>query len=169
MKKKQNFNSSLILLVISFLFFGCANSKNFKTLSSFYAPEDLLIQNGQSKRLQNYFLGDFYSYEIKRNVFAYPIAFLISENGDKSAILACQGITNECNVSIQIYQLLKKYEMKTKNKFYILALDKKIVSPNIKMNNKTHFSKTKQFLEKNNDIFFDHILIPSDNCSGEDC
>ena len=166
MKKKQNFNLSLMLLLTVFLCFGCAN---LKTLSSFYAPKNFSINNEQSKRLQNYFLGDFYSYEIKRNVFAYPIAFLISENGDKSAILACQGIINECNVSIQIYQLLKKYEMKTKNKFYILALDKKIVSPNIKMNNKTHLSKTKQFLEKNNNIFFDHILIPSDSCSGEDC
>ena len=166
MKKKQNFKSSLMLLVTTFLFFGCAN---LKTLSSFYVAENHSIKNEQLKRLQNYLLGDFYSYEIGRNVFAYPIAFLISENGDKSAILACQGIVNDCNVSVQIYQLLKKYEIKTKSKFYILALDKKFVSPNIKLNNITQSNITKQFLEKNNNIFFDHILIPSDSCSGDDC
>lgn len=169
MKKKLNFISSLTLLAICFLFIGCVNSKNFKTLKNFYVPENLSIKNEQLKRLQNYFLGDFYSYEIERNVFAYPVAFLISENGDKSAILACQGITNECNVSIQIFQLLKKYEIKTKNKFYILALDKKIVTPNLKLKNTTQSNKVKQFLEKNNNKFFDHILIPSDSCSDEDC
>jgi hypothetical protein len=87
MTKKLNFISNVTLLAICFLFIGCVNSKNFKTLKNFYVPENLSIKNEQLKRLQNYFLGDFYSYEIERNVFAYPIAFLISENGDKKTMI----------------------------------------------------------------------------------
>lgn len=169
MKNKSKFKSTLILFVTSFLFFGCLNSKNLKTLKSFYMPESFVINNEQSKRLSNYLLGDFYSYDIKRNIFAFPVAFLISENGDKSAILACQGTTNDCNVSIQIYQLLKKIEIKTNNKFYILALGKKTVVPEFKLKNKIKSEGTRQFLKRNNKIFFDHILIPSDSCSGDDC
>jgi hypothetical protein len=45
--------------------------------------------------------------KLKRNVFAYPIAFLISQNGDKSVYLLAKEF-DECNVSVHVYQLLKE-------------------------------------------------------------
>ena len=165
MSKKQNFNFYIFLIILPFLFLSC--EKDFKTLKYYYVQENKNFTAEQIKRLSNYLNGEFYSYDVGRNIFAYPIAFLISESGNKSVILACDGIIDECNTSVEIYQLIKKYEKKNNENFYILALKNKILINDY--NFKNQLSKTKLTLKKNKNIFYDHIYLPSDNCSGDDC
>ena len=153
-----------ILILLSFMLKACSN---FTTLKDNYVSNDLVISEVQLSRLSNYLDGELYSYELKRNVFAYPIAFLISENGEKSIVLACEGMINECNYSVHIYQLIQKYNKKLNQDFKILALNKKILSQNIKTN---IIKKNINKIAKSDDkIFYDLILIPADGCGGDDC
>ena len=154
----------------AFIFFLCLATQgctNFKNLKTSYADEGLKISEKQLLRLSNYLGGELYSYELKRNVFAYPMAFIVSENGDKSIVLACEGIINECNNSVHIYQLIKRYEKKLNQNFKILALNKKILSQKIKSNVKG--IKTKKIVRYNENIFYDLILVPAEDCGGDDC
>ncbi|MEL0242376.1 MAG: hypothetical protein VW911_03910, partial [Pelagibacteraceae bacterium] len=75
----------------------------------------------------------------------------------------------ECNSSIHIYPLILKYKKKTNMDFKILALGKKIVVKKIKQ--KTNKKKIRYVKINNNDksIFYDFIVLPSDNCSSDDC
>lgn len=155
-----------ILLCFSMLLIGCAS---IKTLHQYYASEDIQLSNVQIKRLNNYLSGEFYSYEINKKVFAYPMVFLISDDGKKSVILACRGILDECNSSIYIYPLIQKYKKKTNLDFKILALGKKIVQ---RKNNEIINKKKIKYTNLKNDqknIFFDFIALPSDSCTDEDC
>ena len=165
MIKNLKYSFFISYMTIIFLCIGCTG--NLKTLKYYYVQENISLSNEQIKRLSNYLNGEFYSYDIGRNIFAYPIAFLVSESGDKSVILACDGIIDECNTSVEIYQLIKKYEKKNNENFYILALKNKILINDY--NFKNQLSKTKLTLKKNKNIFYDHIYLPSDNCSGDDC
>ena len=115
----------------------------------------------------NYLHGEFYSYEIGRNIIAQPLVFLISESGNKSIILACHGLINECNIDVQIYQIIKKYNKKENDNFKILAYEKKLL---IKTTQLSSF-KNKNIIRnnKNSKIFFDKIFIAADSCSGDDC
>ena len=153
-----------ILLFISFIFQSCTN---FKTLKSSYSTDDQPISEDQLLRLSNYLDGELHSYELKRNVFAYPMAFLISENGNKSIVLACEGIINECNNSVHIYQLIQRYKKKFNQDIKILAFDKNILSKNAKA--KIKKKKIDKIAKSKENIFYDLILIPNDNCGGDDC
>ena len=164
MNNKLKFSFYVSLVSLACLLLSC--SGQLKTLKYYYAGESTELSKNQTKRLSNYLNGEFYSYEIGRNVSAYPVAFLISDSGKKSVILACEGITNECNISVQIYQILKKYEKKNKEKFYILALEKTLIH-NYKF--REQLSKKKINLKKNKNIFFDYIFLPTDSCSSDDC
>ena len=153
-----------ILLFISFIFQSCTN---FKTLKNSYSTDNQLISEEQLLRLSNYMDGELYSYELKRNVFAYPMAFLISENGNKSIVLACEGIIDECNNSVHIYQLIERHKKKFNQDIKILAFNKNILSKNVKAKvKKKRIDKIAKSEEGN---FYDLILIPNDNCGGDDC
>ena len=149
---------------LSFIFQGCVD---LRTLKSYYVSDDHKISEEQLSRLSNYLGGELYSNELKRIVFAYPMAFLISNKGDKSVILACEGINNECNNSVHVYQLIQKYKKVTNQNFKILALNKNILSQNIKIMIKQH--KTNSVVKSKKNNFYDLILIPADSCSGDDC
>ena len=153
-----------ILILLSFMLKGCSG---FATLKSHYVSDDLIISEVQLSRLSNYLDGELYSYELKRNVFAYPIAFLISENGEKSIVLACEGMIDECNNSVHIYQLMEKYNKKLSTDFKILALNKKILSQDIKT--KISEMNIKKIAKSDGKIFYDLILIPAEGCGGDDC
>lgn len=154
-----------LIIVLTSILYGCSNLKTFNTLA---VNENLKISEKQILRLSNYLNGDFYSYEIERRVSAYPIAFLISRNGDKSVILACDGVFNDCNINVQIFQLIMKYNKAENEDYKILALEKKILIKNHEILNK--IKKNKIFkLKKNNQLFRDLTLIPSDSCGGDDC
>lgn len=161
-KKISNF--FLWIILISALY-SCSN---IKTLSTFTIKQNFKISDKQILRLSNYLNGNFYSYEIKRNVVAYPIAFILSKNGDKSALLACEGIINDCNVNVQIFQLIKKYNKIENDDYKILALEKRILLKNHNILNKIEKNKIHK-LKKNDQLYRDFILIPSDSCAGEDC
>lgn len=154
-----------LLIVLTSTLYGCSNLKTYNTLA---VNENLKISEKQISRLSNYLNGDFYSYEIERRVSAYPIAFLISSNGDKSVILACDGVINDCNINVQIFQLIMKYNKAENEDYKILALEKKILIKNHEILNKIKKNKILK-LKKNNQLFRDLILVPSDSCGGDDC
>jgi hypothetical protein len=153
-----------ILILLSFLLKACSG---LTTLKDNYVSDDLIISEAQLSRLLNYLNGELYSYELKRNVFAYPMAFLISQNGEKSIVLACEGMIDECNNSVHIYQLMEKYNKKLNTDFKILALNKKILSQDIKT--KISEMKIKKIAKSDGKIFYDLILIPAEGCGGDDC
>ena len=153
-----------ILILLSFLLKACSG---LTTLKDNYVSDDLIISEAQLSRLLNYLNGELYSYELKRNVFAYPMAFLISQNGEKSIVLACEGMIDECNNSVHIYQLMEKYNKKLSTDFKILALNKKILSQDIKT--KISEMKIKKIAKSDGKIFYDLILIPAEGCGGDDC
>ena len=155
------------LLFVFFLVFTLQGCIDFKNLKSSYVSEDLKISEKQLIRLSNYLDGELYSFELKRNVFAYPMAFIISENGDKSIVLACEGIINECDNSVHIYQLIKRYEKKLNQDLKILALNKKVLSQKIKAN--VDGIKSKKIVKYDENIFYDLILVPAEDCGGDDC
>ena len=163
MIKKLIFYSVLIALGISL--HGCIK---LTSLKDFYVADNIKISSKQTDRLQNYFYGEFYSYDIERNVDAHPVAFLISKNGETSVILACESLANNCNVNVQIYQLIQKYSKQEKVEFKILALGNNLKTKNTKIANVV---KKRKFIEisKREDLFFDKILTPSDSCDGDDC
>ena len=153
-----------ILILLSFLLKACSG---LTTLKDNYVSDDLIISEAQLSRLLNYLNGELYSYELKRNVFAYPMAFLISQNGEKSIVLACEGMIDECNNSVHVYQLMEKYNKKLSTDFKILALNKKILSQDIKT--KISEMKIKKIAKSDGKIFYDLILIPAEGCGGDDC
>ena len=153
-----------ILILLSFLLKACSG---FAKLKDNYVSDDLIISEAQLSRLSNYLEGELYSYELKRNVFAYPMTFLISQNGEKSIVLACEGMIDECNNSVHIYQLMEKYNKKLSTDFKILALNKKILSQDIKT--KISEMKIKKIAKSDGKIFYDLILIPAEGCGGDDC
>ncbi len=155
-----------ILSFLSILLISCSS---IKTIQDYYADEEINLSDKQKIRLNNYLSGEFYSYDIEKKVFAYPMVFFISSDGEKSLILACRGVWDECNSSIHIYPLILKYKKKTSMDFKILALGKKIVVKKIKQ--KTNKKKIRYVKINNNhkSIFYDFIVLPSDNCSSDDC
>lgn len=154
-------------LIFLFLVLSCANQQGIKTLKYYYAQNDINLTSNQLQRLNNYLVGEFFSSEMGRNVFAYPMAFIISEDGSKSIILACAGVTNECNPSFHIYQLLKKYKKKTNTEYKILFLNRKNVTNNFSLND-INFKEFKR-IKFDNQIFFDRVLLPQDSCGSDDC
>ena len=160
------FNKKLGIVTLIICLF-LSNCSNLKTIKDYYAPNNQKITNDQRSRLINYLNGEFYSYELQRNVFAFPLSFLISESGDKSVILACDGIDDNCNDHVQTFQIIQKFKKKGVN-LKILATKKRVVIQNKSLQeplNKIKFLKIK----KNSSKFYDKILVPSDSCSDDDC
>ena len=156
---------------LAYVIFCCliiVSCTNIKILKDYFVNQNVKISSEQTSRLINYLNSEFYSYDIKREVYAYPLAFLISEDGKKSIILACEGGANECSVNIEIFQLIQKYNKKENVKFRILALEK-----NIKIKNKELFNKLKNQkyskIPKRENIYFDKILMPFGSCGDNDC
>ena len=155
-----------IFLLIPFLFFNCSKEYSIK---KHFIKNEIKISEQQKQRLNNYLSGQFYSFDLERVVDAYPLAFLISEDGQRSIILACESYFNNCQYSLKLNQLLRKKD-KVKNKnFKILALNKKIVIKNsINKKSNTH-NKYKKVKNLDKQIFADLILVPEDICDGNDC
>jgi len=154
--------------LIIFLFFFTLSCSKINTLNDLYIKKNVVLTDLQIKRFNNYINGSFYSYELNRYVNAFPLAFLISKNGDKSVILGCEDQNDICNVNVQIYQLILKYNKKEKDDFKILALKKNIKSKfheaSLERQNKKLFK-----IQKRNDIFFDRILSPLESCDDDEC
>lgn len=151
------------------LCFFCFSCSNLATLKQYYANEEISLTNGQKHRLSNYLSGEYYSFELKRNVIGYPIAFAISENGENSIIIACASYIDECNHSIQLYQQMEKYKKKTNLNYKILALKKKIVINNQSLKILSTTKKFKPLPNLDDSKYFDYLIIPSDSCGGDDC
>jgi len=163
LKKKIN------ILLLMLFFFGLSCLKP-TTLKKYYANEEIFLTSGQKQRLSNYLSGEYYSFELERNVIGYPIAFAISENGEKSIILACESYINECGHSIQLFQKIEKYRKKTNLNFKILALEKKIVINNPSLKDLlTSKKKFKPVDKSSNTKFYDYLIVPADSCAGDDC
>lgn len=166
MKKVLNYNLKYLAIVI--LIFSSFSCIKFPTIKNYFIKDNIFLNNLQLQRLKNFLSGEFYSFEMQRLVYAYPIAFMISDDGKKSVILSCEGFLDECNHSVHIYQLIKKYEKKNNTKYKILAYQKKIILPEyakIKVVKDLELSKK----IKHNAIFEDKILTPHDSCSGDEC
>ena len=161
----NNSRNPIYLIIVFLLLISCAN---LKTLKDYYVTDKINISKEQVLRLQNYLSGEIFSYEIGRYVDAYPLAFLISEDGVKSVILGCEGRNDDCNTHVRIFQLIQKYNKKENSNFKILALKRKILVSSL---NSTDQSLEKKFIKiaKNSKIYFDKILIPTDACNDEDC
>ena len=154
--------------LVFFLFL--INCSNINILKSYYIQDFIELDTKQQNRLSNYLKGEFYSFELKRNVSAYPMMFAISQDGKQSLILACEGYINECNPNVLIYQLIKRIEKKTSTDFKILMLEKNLV------NKKDFYNLNKLKKKFNNKVdknekrkFYDFIMVPSDKCDGDDC
>ena len=152
------------------LFFFSASCANFTNMKSQYINEGVSLSVEQQQRFSNYLLGEYYSFEIKRNVIGYPIAFAISEDGKKSIIIACASYFSECNHTVQLYQQMEKYRKKTNLNFKILALEKKIVINNPSLKSLlTSKKKFKPVDKSSNTKFYDYLIVPADSCAGDDC
>ena len=162
---RYQINKIFYLFIIIYLSLGCVK---IKTLKDYYAGGDIKINELQSKRLNNYLNGEFYSYELGRNVLAFPMYFLISEGGDKSVIIACESIFDECNHSVYAYQYIQKYKKKFNEEFKILAINKNILVENVSLAKKK-FKKKEGVIKSDKEIFFDLVLIPHDNCDSDEC
>ena len=119
-KKIANF-----FLIVLFIFLASC-SGNYH-LSNFFGKSELALNKFQLDRLNNYFKGEYYSNELKRNVSHKPIMFAISSDGMTSLLFACASITNNCNPGVNIYQALKRYSKKSNKEMFIFALKNKIV------------------------------------------
>ena len=159
MQLKLKFFSSTIFIFIFLL--SCSSIKDF------YVDKSFKISEKQIHRLANYINGEFFSYEIKRKINAYPLAFMISSDGSKSIILACFEMTNNCNPNVKIYQLILKYNKKFNEDFKILALGTDLKTNDKNLAQKIKDKNLKKIIKINN-IFFDNIILPLDNC-GDDC
>ena len=161
-------NNSRNPICIIIVFLSLTSCVNLKTLKDYYVTDKFNMSQEQVLRLQNYLSGEIFSYEIGRYVDAYPLAFLISEDGVKSVILGCEGRNDDCNAHVRIFQLIQKYNKKENSNFKILALKRKILASNLRL---TDQSLEKKFVKipKNSKIYFDKILIPAVSCNDEDC
>ena len=156
----------LIYLLIPFLFFNCANEYSVR---KYFVQNEIKISELQKQRLNNYLSGQFYSFDLDRMVVINPLAFLISEDGQRSIILACESYFNNCRYSLKLNQLLKKKDKAENKNFKILALNKKIVVKNNLTKNFKNQKKYKKIKNLDNQIFADLILVPDDICDDNDC
>jgi len=156
----------LIYLLIPFLFFNCANEYSVR---KYFVQNEIKISELQKQRLNNYLSGQFYSFDLDRMVVIDPLAFLISEDGQRSIILACESYFNNCRYSLKLNQLLKKKDKAENKNFKILALNKKIVVKNNLTKNFKNQKKYKKIKNLDNQIFADLILVPDDICDDNDC
>jgi hypothetical protein len=156
----------LIYLLIPFLFFNCANEYSVR---KYFAQNEIKISELQKQRLNNYLSGQFYSFDLDRMVVINPLAFLISEDGQRSIILACESYFNNCRYSLKLNQLLKKKDKAENKNFKILALNKKTVVKNNFTKNFKNQNKYKKIKNLDNQIFADLILVPDDICDDNDC
>ena len=156
----------LIYLLIPFLFFNCANEYSVR---KYFVQNEIKISELQKQRLNNYLSGQFYSFDLDRMVVIDPLAFLISEDGQRSIILACESYFNNCRYSLKLNQLLKKKDKAENKNFKILALNKKIVVKNNLTKNFKNQNKYKKIKNLDNQIFADLILVPDDICDDNDC
>jgi hypothetical protein len=110
---------------IFFIFvFSCAGKYQ---LNNFYGKTELILNKVQLDRFNNYLKGEYYSNELNRKVSHRPIMFAISADGSTSLIFSCASISTECNLGVNIYQLLKRYSKKSNKEMFIFALKNKIV------------------------------------------
>lgn len=155
----KNLKFFFIILFI----FACSD---LNVLRKMYGNNDLKLEEKQQIRFNNYLNQDFYSFELKRRVEAFPILFAISEDGKESLIIACEGYQNNCNPNVKIFQILKRHEKKINKNFKILAIEKKIVWKGF-ANQKITKSK---FFNKMDVGLYDVIFDPkADDCSDQDC
>ena len=159
----NSFRNCICIIILFLSFTGCAN---LKTLKDYYVLNNINISKKQELRLQNYLSGEIFSYEIDRYVDAFPLAFLISEDGKKSVVLGCEGRTDDCNTHVHVFQLIQRYNKKENSNFKILALKRKILASNI---NSQTLQKRFIKIPKDNKVYFDKILIPAVSCNDEDC
>ena len=120
-KKKIN---NFFLIFLSGFLISCAGNYH---LSNMYGKSQLVLNKVQLDRFNSYLEGEFYSNEIERKVSHNPIMFAISADGTTSLIFACVSRSSECNPGVKLYQVLKRYSIKSNKEMFIFALNNKIV------------------------------------------
>lgn len=171
----MNFRKKLNLLIFFFFILfltGCAT----QNLSKFYGSEEIKINNNQLKRIQSYFKGEYYSYHLKRKVFAAPVMLALSKDGNSSLLIGCEGIDQLCDPNVLIYQLLKRFSKKSASELQIFSLGNKIVwgKKNIYIY-KGNLDKINKLFVIDNSIktqnkYYDFIIDPTaDKCNSDDC
>ena len=138
-----------------------------------YGKNNIVLNKVQLNRFNNYLKGEYYSFELERNVSHKPIMFAISDDGKTSLLLSCASNTSECNPNIQIYQALKRYSKKSNKKIFIFALNDKIVwsgnafkvKGNLLVENEALLKNVSFDLKDNNssnNLLYDLSIMPND-------
>ena len=155
-----------IILITLFFLLACSKVSRLK---DFYQKSEVNFSKSQVQRFKNYLSGNFYSFELERGIYAKPIMFAISNDGKKSIVVGCEGFDASCDFTGELFQIIKRYEKRTKNKFIIAAIGKKIVYEKSVLKNLKNNKKSVYVNKVSKGEFFDLILLPSDPCAGDDC
>jgi len=163
------------IIFLVFLTFGLSSCSKTIGLKKFYGQNTLQLNSSQLKRFKNYLKGEYYSFELQRKVSHQPIMFAISSDGSTSLIFSCASSQEDCNVGVQIYQLIKRYSKRSGKDLKIFALKNKIVwGVNAVFVNNKNFDITDLSLtnitfvnsRETNDlrnIFYDISILPLDS------
>ena len=117
----------LKIILLIFFTIGLSNCSETIGLKKLYGQNVLQLNSSQLKRFEDYLKGEYYSFELQRNVSHKPIMFAISSDGSTSLIFSCASNQADCNVGVHIYQLVKRYSKKSGKDLKIFALKNKIV------------------------------------------
>ena len=117
----------LKIILLIFFTIGLSNCSETIGLKKLYGQNVLQLNSSQLKRFEDYLKGEYYSFELQRNVSHKPIMFAISNDGSTSLIFSCASIYADCNEGVEIYQFLKRYSKKSGKDLKIFALKNKIV------------------------------------------
>ena len=117
----------LKIILLIFFTIGLSHCSETIGLKKLYGQNVLQLNSSQLKRFEDYLKGEYYSFELQRNVSHKPIMFAISSDGSTSLIFSCASSQADCNVGVHIYQLVKRYSKKSGKDLKIFALKNKIV------------------------------------------
>ena len=117
----------LKIILLVFFTIGLSQCSETIGLKKLYGQNVLQLNSSQLKRFEDYLKGEYYSFELQRNVSHKPIMFAISSDGSTSLIFSCASNQADCNVGVHIYQLVKRYSKKSGKDLKIFALKNKIV------------------------------------------
>ena len=117
----------LKIILLVFFTIGLSHCSETIGLKKLYGQNVLQLNSSQLKRFEDYLKGEYYSFELQRNVSHKPIMFAISNDGSTSLIFSCASNQADCNVGVHIYQLVKRYSKKSGKDLKIFALKNKIV------------------------------------------
>ena len=163
----------LKIILLIFFTIGLSNCSETIGLKKLYGQNVLQLNSSQLKRFEDYLKGEYYSFELQRNVSHKPIMFAISNDGSTSLIFSCASIYADCNAGVEIYQFLKRYSKKSGKDLKIFALKNKIVWAENSLQIKKGFDLKNSFLNRINftnfnevnnvkNSFYDISILPQD-------